>query len=58
MLRHSDISILCIQPAGQIEVEHLLSYLKSIRPVKLTIESQIPSSLKDYDVIITANSAT
>lgn len=53
MLSHPEISILWIQSGDKNEVEPLLSYLKSIHLVKLTIESEIPSSLKDYDVIIT-----
>jgi predicted dehydrogenase len=57
MFTHPSLSILAIAAQHYPELRSFFSYLRSISHLELSINSEIPSDLSPYDVIITADTA-
>jgi predicted dehydrogenase len=57
MILHPPIKILLVADQEDSSLQALLSYLRSIHHVELTLEAQLPRNLSPYDVIATANTA-
>ncbi|UCG13118.1 MAG: Gfo/Idh/MocA family oxidoreductase [Deltaproteobacteria bacterium] len=54
---HPPISVLFVSEKDEPSLGPLLSYLRSIRHVKLTMAARLPNDLSPYDVVATANTA-
>ncbi len=54
MFTHPSLSILAIAAEHHPELRSFFSYLRSISHLELSVNSEIPSDLSPYDVIITA----
>ena len=57
MFTHPSLSILAIAAQHHPELHPFFSYLRSISHLELSVNSEIPSDLSPYDVIITADTA-
>ncbi len=57
MFTHPSLSILAIAAEHHPELRSFFSYLRSISHLELSVNSEIPSDLSPYDVIITADTA-
>ncbi len=57
MFTHPSLSILAIAAEHHPELRSFFSYLRSISHLELSVNSEIPSDLSPYDVIITAGTA-
>ncbi len=57
MFTHPSLSILAIAAQHHPELHLFFSYLRSISHLELSVNSEIPSDLSPYDVIITADTA-
>jgi predicted dehydrogenase len=54
---HPSISVLAIAAENHPELSAFFSYLRALSHVELIVQSEIPSDLSSYDVIVTAGSA-
>ena len=57
MFTHPSLSILAVAAEDHPQLRSLFSYLRSISHLELRVNSEIPTDLSPYDVIITANTA-
>ncbi len=57
MFTHPSLSILAIAAEHHPELRSFFSYLRSFSHLELSVNSEIPSDLSPYDVIITADTA-
>jgi predicted dehydrogenase len=57
MMTHPQISILAITAEQSSKLHSLFSYLQCISHLRLAVNSEIPSDLSPYDVVVTADTA-
>ncbi len=57
MIVHPQISILFVVDRDEPALRPLLSYLRSIQHLKLTVEAELPADLSPYEVVVTLNTA-
>jgi predicted dehydrogenase len=57
MIRQPAMSVLLLTDSVDSQMESLISYLKSIRHVSLTISPETPGDLSSYDAVLTAMQA-
>jgi predicted dehydrogenase len=57
MIIHPTIRILFIEDKEDLSLQPLLSYLRSIHHVELTLKAEMVRDLSPYDVVVTANTA-
>jgi hypothetical protein len=57
MFTHPSLSILAVAAEDHPQLRSLFSYLRSISHLELRVNSEIPTDLSPYDVIITADTA-